>query len=163
MRMIRMTEQKFLSYVLDKRKDEFKKKAHDIFYYNPRDERGAPSSFVFVVIKGREKDAIWCGGSKYNASDGSNPKSKNYHAFSIEEGLKQACNRAWREYQAMSSLYGKNHGRRQTPGQELEQLRKRINAIARSYLQPGIGVSGKGKMRQRLLSAGKEAYASKKA
>ncbi len=121
MKMKRMTFSKFVSYVLDERiktrRPDPQLEKLEIFYHNPVDVRGKPSSFVLVVLLGTKKDEIYCAATKLNPVD---------DKFSLEEGLKQACNRVWREYHGGKSLYGKGHGKNRTPGARLEKLRARI-------------------------------------
>jgi hypothetical protein len=109
MRMQRMGIEKFLSYILDNRKQEVtpENAQFEVFYHNPSTAHGDVSSFVFVVLVSRLTPyEVWCGGAKYNTLDQNLPGG----GFDLEEGLKQACNRAWTEYRGMKSLYGKNHG-----------------------------------------------------
>lgn len=127
MKMIRMTKDKFLSYVLDERKDKYRNFLKEIYFINPKDSHGGDSSFVAVVVIGAKSGEVYVGISKYNTMDTKkvqrpistsiSPKEQAkikkeivVSGFSLEEGLKQACNRVWREIMNMPSLYGKDHG-----------------------------------------------------
>lgn len=102
-----MTREKFLSYVLDQRK-ELCSDAFEAYYINPSDARGNHSSFVIVTVVNCQTGAVYSGVSKFNPMDKSDPRARNSE-FTLEEGLKQACNRAWREMYNMPSLYGRNN------------------------------------------------------
>jgi hypothetical protein len=140
MQMSKMSINSFKEYVLDTRKSKLNSKAIDVYFYNPVDCVGKPSSFVFVVLVSKGKNhAIYCAGSKRNPTD---------DEFSISEGLRQACTRAWREYQGMPSLYGKDR----TP------KRKRPSSY---YLRRLAEIMGTGFMNpiqahKRMLTAKKE-------
>jgi hypothetical protein len=138
MKMKRMQKKQFLSYVLDERKHKVAQQhPFEVFFYNPLDVRGKPSSFVYVVLLGAHKDEIYCAGSKYNPLDGVNPSGRNFQPFDLGEGLNQACNRVWREFNNMPSLYGKDHGPKQpTASRILKTLRVRISQIAASAVPP---------------------------
>lgn len=130
MKMQKMTKEEFLSFIKDQRKDDIiRKRPVEVYFHNPLDENGHPSSFVCVMIHelGKNKSNVYCGVSKYNTDDTKTIKrvvpdtipkkqqakykpSVTVSGFSLDEGLRQACNRAWREMMDMPSLYGRNHG-----------------------------------------------------
>ena len=107
MQMIKMDRERFLSYVLDQRKELFSD-VFEVYYLNPSDARGDHSSFVIVTVINRMTGAVYSGVSKFNPADKSDPRARTSE-FTLEEGLKQACNRAWREMHNMPSLYGRNN------------------------------------------------------
>lgn len=150
MKMIRMERGLFLSYILDQRKNDCPK-ALQAYYLNPNDAHGKPSSFVIVVVVDPSNPGMYAGVSKFNPLDGADPSSPHYTKFSLEEGLKQACNRAWREMFDMPSLYGK--GSNPKP----RNLRMQIGAIMVSRFASLFGSRSKRLEseagRQRLLAA----------
>jgi hypothetical protein len=128
MQMRRMPLERFLSYILDNRKAEFSETA-EVYYHNPKDARGKPSSFVFVVLL-VSPGYMYCAGTKCDPYN---------DTFDLEKGLKEACNRVWREYRDMPSLYGKDHGpKRQAAPSPIYKL---MGAMLRESLMCGKGVA----------------------
>lgn len=171
MKMIRMTKEKFYSYVQDERKAKYRSHPYEFYYLNPQDAHGKPSSFVAVVVLGPKMGEVYVGVSKYNTFDTkkvSRPiptdipekQQKKIKAtvivsgFTLEEGLKQACNRAWREMMDMPSLYGKDHGPQQRPGATLNRLSIMMTRMIRTI--PPFPFDTRSKYRE-LMAARKHA------
>jgi hypothetical protein len=131
MQMGKVQIEDFLERVRDQRKAHLNPKSIEVYFYNPLDCRGTPSSFVFVVLisKGKSK-GIYCAGSKYNPCDGIDPAGKGYQSFSLNEGLTQACNRVWREFRGMPSTYGRGYTpKTKKPHARLLKLMQRYDAM----------------------------------
>lgn len=124
--MNRMDLDEFFGFIKDERKGDYRNLIHKVFSFNPKDVLGHPSSFTVVVICGVSPDSIFCGVSKYNPEDASTgqpslspdfpeqmkkqmQRKEEALKFSPNEGLRIACNRAWKEFVGAKSDYGKGH------------------------------------------------------
>jgi hypothetical protein len=152
MRMQKLEFDEFVNYVRDNRAKIMKPDPHlHFFYHNPIDAHGCPSSFVFVVLVDSHKSGggVYSAGSKFNVED---------KEFSLNYGLKEACNRLWSEFQGTKSLYGKGFKRPQEVKPTISPLTRILmsmihsSAIQTGHLKPARYPKAKAKLLNSKLS-----------